>query len=293
MSDLDRFELFTYVAQAESLSHAAIQLGVTKASLSKQIKRLEADLKVDLFSRSGQRLHLTALGETLLKQSLRLKRELDDTRAICQSMVDEPEGELKVVAFRYFARKMIFPHLKAFLKRYPKLHLTIDISERVPNFEREQVDIALGFSLPVPNSEEIMQCSMGTTHYVLCASPEYFSQHGKPNHLEEIKNHQYICHTSRTHEPIKLKPGYKCSTQPYLLLNSVTSMIDCAREGLGLIQLPFYMLENLLKEGTLMSVLDEFQRTDEPIYYHYPKYRYVQPKVRRFIDFFLKKTIYR
>lgn len=291
MSELDRFEVFTYVAQAESLTHAADQLGITKASLSKQIKRLEAELKVDLFSRSGQRLHLTALGETLLKQCLRLKRELDDTRAICQSLIDEPEGDLRIVAFGYFARKLIFPHLKVFLKRYPKLRLTINISERVPNFEREQVDIALGFSLPVPNSEEIIQCSMGTTHYVLCASPEYFSQNGKPNHLEDIKNHQFICHTSRTHEPIKLKSGYKCFIESYLLLNSVTSMIDCAKEGLGLIQLPFYMLEDLLKSGELIDVLNEFQRTDEHIYYHYPKYRYVQPKVRRFIDFFLKKTV--
>ena len=59
MSDLDRFELFIYVAQSNSLTQAAAVVGITKASLSKQIKRLEEDLKVDLFTRHGQRLQLT------------------------------------------------------------------------------------------------------------------------------------------------------------------------------------------------------------------------------------------
>jgi LysR family carnitine catabolism transcriptional activator len=123
MSDLDRFELFIYVAQAKSLSHAAAQLKTTKASLSKQMKRLEAELAIDLFSRSGYRLSLTSYGETLLSQCLRLKRELDDTRSICQKFHEEPEGSLKIVAFTYFARKLIFPRLKFFLQRYSKLHL--------------------------------------------------------------------------------------------------------------------------------------------------------------------------
>lgn len=287
MSDLDRFELFTYVAQAESMTQAAIQLGMSKASLSKQIKRLEVDLKVDLFSRSGYRLGLTPQGEVLLRQSLRLKRELDDTRSICQQFHEEPGGILKVVAFGFFAKKLIFPRLKEFLQRYPKLHLTIDTSERIPNFEREQVDLSVGFSLPVPNSDEIVQCSMGTTDYVLCASPEYFDKNGKPEKLEDLKNHLYISHTSRTEGHIRLQPGLKLHLHPYLLVNSVTSMIECAKEGLGLIQLPMYMLQDLLNEGKLIGVLAKYQRTGVHIYYHYPKYRYVQPKVRKFIDFFL------
>ncbi len=286
MSDLDRFELFTYVAQASSLTQAAVILGMTKASLSKQIKRLEVDLKVDLFSRHGQRLHLTPQGKLLLEQCLRLKKELDDARSICQQFHEEPEGTLHVVAFEYFAKKLIFPQLKAFLQRYPKLQLYIDTSERIPNFEREQIDLAVGFSLPAP--ADIVRKRMTTTRYVLCGSAQYFKENDAPKNLNDLKNHFYIGHSSRTEVySIKLQPGYEMIITPHILLNRVTSMIECAKEGLGLVQLPLYMLQDLLDDGELIEVLKQYQAVDENVYYYYPKYRYAQPKVRKFIDFFL------
>ncbi len=284
MSDLDRFELFIYVAQAQSLTQAASLLGMTKASLSKQIKRLEADFQVDLFSRQGQRLHLTPQGSVLLQQCLRLKKELDDARSICQQFHEEPEGALHVVAFEYFAKQLIYPKLKNFLQRYPKLELFIDTSERIPHFEREQVDLAVGFSLPA--SLDVVRRKITDTRYVLCASSDYFAEKDKPKNLNDLKNHLYIGHSSRQ-EKLNLKPPYQLSLKPYLLLNSVVSMIECAKEGLGLIQLPLYLLEKLLIEGKLIEVLENYQATGVNVYYYYPKYRYVQPKIRKFIDFFL------
>jgi len=286
MSDLDRFELFTYVAQCNSLTHAASLLNVTKASLSKQIKRLEADLKVDLFSRYGQRLKLTEQGKVLLLQCLRLKKELDDARSICQQFIEEPEGILHIVAFEFFAKQLIFPKLNAFLHQYPKLELIIDISERIPNFEREQVDIAVGFSLPA--GMDIVRSKMATTRYILCASPEYFTEFGTVNTLKDIQNHRYIGHSSRPeNQIINLKPNYKLSIKPYLLLNSVSAMIECAKNGLGLIQLPSYLLDDYINRGELVEVLEPYQAINANVYYYYPKYRYVQPKVRKFVDYFL------
>ncbi|MFT6836220.1 MAG: DNA-binding transcriptional LysR family regulator [Francisellaceae bacterium] len=64
-------------------------------------------------------------------------------------------------------------------------------------------------------------------------------------------------------------------------------MIKCAKQGLGLIQLPIYMVEDLFNQRKLIAVLQEYQRTEEHVYYHYPKYRYVQPK--SLLIFFLCK----
>lgn len=286
MSDLDRFELFVQVAQAKSLSHAAISLGMTKASLSKQIKQLETEVKVDLFSRQGRQLKLTDQGRLLLAQCLRLKKELDNTRSLCQQLLDEPEGSLRIVAFEFFAKKLIFPHLKSFMKLHPKIQLFIDTSERIPDFEGEQVDLAVGFSLPAPL--DIVQKRIATTRYILCGSPEYFAKHGKPRQLKELESHYYIRHSGRPDEQaIKLKTGHQVFLRHYLTLNSVTSMIECAKQGIGLIQLPLYLLETALANGELVEILNAYQATNAHVYYYYPRYRHVQPKVRKFIDFFL------
>ena len=287
MSDLDKFEIFACVAQSNSLTHAAIKLKTTKASLSKHIKKLEQDYKIDLFTRSGQRLHLTQQGSLLLEQCNRLQKELDETRSICKQFQDEPEGILHITIFEYFANKILFPRMNEFLDRYPKLEMIIDVNERIPDFEKEKIDLAVGFSLPPPN-ETIIQKSMSKTRYVLCASPEYFNKYGIPKTLQDVLNHRYICHESRVgFQAIKLNLTYKLTIKPYIILNRVTSMIECAKVGIGLIQLPIYMVQHLLDNGDLIEILQEYQAIDTNVYYYYPKFRYTQPKVRKFIDYFL------
>lgn len=174
-------------------------------------------------------------------------------------------------------------------RRYPDISLTLSTHERIPDFHKEQVDLALGYSLPTPNSDDIVRRSMGTTYYVLCGTPQYFDKYGIPATLEALKTHRYISHTSRVgiEHALKLKTGHQLALTPTLSINRVTTMIDAALANLGLIQLPIYMLEDHLKNGTLVSVLPEYQRHDEHIYFYYPKYRFTQPKVRAFIDFFL------
>ncbi len=289
MADLDRFELFTRVAEIGSITHAAEQLRMTKASLSKQIQRLEADLNINLFLRHKQRLHLTPEGQTLLFQCKRLCKELENTRDLCQAFHEEPTGTLHIVVFTYFAQRLIYPKLKGFLQLYPKLKLIIDPTEKVPDFTREQIDIAVGFSLPVPNPGEVIQKRILTTRYVLCASPGYFKLYGQPKHLKDLAHHRYIGHTERIGEyTIRLKPQYSLQLQPYLLASSVSAMIECAKQGLGLIQLPLYVLEEYLNTGELIEVLSEYQADNAYVFYHYPKYAHPQPKIRKFIDYFLK-----
>lgn len=289
MSDLDRFELFSLVAELGTITLAADKLGIAKASLSKQIQRLELDLNLNLFMRHKQRLHLTEEGKMLLSQCKRLCRELENTRNLCQEFHNEPTGTLHVVVFSYFSKHLIYPKLKAFLHQYPKLQLIIDSTEKIPNFEKEQIDIAVGFSLPVPNPGEVIQKRMMKTKYILCASPEYFKLHGTPQTLKDLYHHQYISHTERTGNYIlKLKPEYSLQLKPYLLVNSVTAMIECAINDLGLIQLPLYVLKEYLDQGELIEVLPEYQLSDCNVYYHYPVFAHPQPKLQRFIEFFLK-----
>lgn len=288
MIDQSRFEVFTYVAELGGITAAAKHLGLSKASLSKQIKLLEQQFKITLFKRVKQRLKLTPQGEVLFKQCLKLRKNLDEARNICTSFHEEPEGQLHVVAFPYFSQKLIIPKLKSFLSQYPKLMLHLDTTEAVPDFMRQSVDLAVGFSLPVPNPNEVIQKRIATTHYVLCASPQYFNEYGKPNSIEELLTHDYIEHGSRLgYGGPRFKTMPSITLKPKIIVNTVESMISCAKESLGLIQLPYYMVDKLLETGVLESVLDAEQAENAYVYYHYPKLSHMQAKVRKFIEHFL------
>lgn len=131
---------------------------------------------------------------------------------------------------------------------------------------------------------------MMTTRYVLCASPSYFAKHGTPKNLQALYEHFYIGHSSRPEDlTINLRVPHTMILKPNLLLNSVSSMIECAKQGIGIIQLPLYLVDESLKNGQLIEILEENQAINANVYYYYPKYRYIQPKVRKFIDFFLNE----
>ncbi len=286
MTDLKRFELFTIVAKLGSLTKAASSLSINKAALSKQIKKLEQELSVDLFSRKGQRLSLTHEGDVLLQQCLKLQLEIDNTRALCSEFFSAPKGDLHVVILDYFAKKFIYPHLAAFKQQYPEVNLFFDVSERIPDFENEVADLAVGFFLVAP--ENLIQRRMYSTRYVMCSAKSYFDSHGIPEKLEDLMNHIYIGHASRdeicsTH----LQPGYHLKLKPSIIFNNVSGMIASAKLGIGIVQLPLYLVENEITSGQLIEVLTDYQLQDAPVFYFYPKYRHSQPKVRCFIDFFL------
>jgi DNA-binding transcriptional LysR family regulator len=288
MSDLDRFEVFSYVVERGSLTQAAEHLGCTKAAVSKQIKRLEADFSINLFTRHKQRLHLTPEGEQLYQQCLRLRKELQAARNMCENLHAEPAGEMHVVVFQYFAKRLVFPRLREFLARYPKLRLRIGTTEKVPDFSQKSVDLVMGFSLLPPNIDETIQKKMMTTRYVLCATPTYFEQYGKPKQLSDLDQHRYLCHTSRSvQHAIRLKPNQHYALTPYLWLNCVTSIIECALQHIGIVQLPLYMVDNYLRSGELVEVLTECQANADSVFCYYPKSVHMQPKIKAFMEFFL------
>lgn len=292
MTDLSPFELFVEVVDHGGITPAAKHLGVSKAALSKQIKQLQQHYGITLFVKSKQRLQITPEGERLLAQCRRLKREMEDARTICRGLHDEPQGKLHVVAFPYFAEHWVFPKLREFLQRYPKIDMQIDTTEKIPNFYQDQIDISMGYSLPVSEPDDIIQRRMATARYQIVASPDYFARHGKPERIEDLYQHQYIEHTGRmANRSLKLITPAPMILTPSLWVNTVSSMLACARQGLGLVQLPEYVLERDIRVGSLVEVLSEMQLHDAGVYFHYPKLGNMQPKVRRFIEFFIESHL--
>lgn len=288
MINADLFEIFSIVAHTQSITEAARRLAVSKTAVSLQIKKLEQQIGSDLFIRANQRIQLTENGMLLFQQCKRLQKELDETRLMCKQFLDYPEGVLRVSVFEHFANKLIFPYVALFSEKFPKIRLAITVSEDIPDFSNGDIDIAIGFASP-PDDEDLIQRSLCKTNYVLCGSPKLFQQHGYPHELSEIQKYKYICHENRivSNQIIKLKKGLELDIKPYLVLNKVSAMLECALNAIGLVQIPYYIAKSYLDSGELHEIFPEYQATDKDIYYFYSKFRYVEPKVRSFIDFFL------
>jgi DNA-binding transcriptional LysR family regulator len=292
MRKLAHLETFIKVVEANSLALAAKRLGLSAAAISKQISALENDLKMILLSRTTRRLELTELGRVYYEHCKGVMKKIDDLDGVMNSLQQEPSGELTVLSSRYFADHCIVPHLQEFFAKYPKITLDLIIIGRASDLSREDIDLFFGITHAAP--PEATQQEIAKGHFSLCASPSYLKQYGIPKTPQDLSHHRFITYSVRQScHRLSFNNGSEIYLNPLLRVSDTKMMISCALQGLGFIKLHHLESEKHLSEGTLIEILAEFREPPQPIYLGYFQDRYLQPKVRYFIEFYqgkLKKT---
>ena len=137
--------LRTFEAAARHLSftRAADELGVTPGAVSVQVRAIEDALGVRLFWRTSRSVRLTGAGETVLRAA----REALDVVARAVEQVGPAGGRrvLTVSVGMSFAAKWLVPRLDRFRRLHPGVDVRLDVTERLADFAREEVDVAIRF----------------------------------------------------------------------------------------------------------------------------------------------------
>lgn len=269
---------FMLVVENESFALAAKKLGMTKPAISKHISKLETIVGLQLLIRTTRRMSLTDAGAQFYEQCKQILKEIEEAQDILSEIHKEPKGRLKVVCARYFAKKYLIPHLDKFLRAYPSITLDLELAERMPDLEKEGVDIVIGMSQSAEGNT--IQKRIMTTRYMFTASPKYLKKHGLPKHPKDLLKHHYITHAMRKPEMIS----------PYLHINDVETMVELAVKGLGIIKTHAYMVEDAVAKGKLVEILADYSKEEVPIYVAYPQRRILSRKIRVFIDFIQSET---
>ncbi len=140
---------FLSVARGGSLRAAAEDMGATHATVDRHLRSLEAAYGVRLFDRTPRGLVLTQAGETLLPQAEEAEASVIAARRRLQGLDREASGRIRLTMPPAFAFDIIAPILGAFAAQYPAIELDIDLSNRIQNLARAEVDVSIrvGFSV--------------------------------------------------------------------------------------------------------------------------------------------------
>lgn len=288
MGKLEHIETFVKVVEANSLALAAKRLGLSAAAISKQISALECELKVHLLARTTRRLELTELGHVYYQQCKGVMRKVDDLDEMIHSQQIEPSGELSVLSSRYFADHYVIPHLPEFFAKYPKITLDLTLIGRASDLSRDDIDLFFGITHAVPG--EVVQQEIAQGAFSLCASPSYLQEYGVPQKPQDLAHHRFVTYSVRSScQRLCFNNEQEIYLYPLLRVSDMQMMISCALEGLGFIKLHSLEAQSHLDAGTLVEILPGFQEAPQPIYLTYFRHRYLQPKVRHFIEFYLEK----
>ncbi|MCH8926145.1 MAG: LysR family transcriptional regulator, partial [Proteobacteria bacterium] len=142
---LNALRAFEAAARHLSFTKAAEELYVTQAAISHQVKALEAALDLQLFRRLNRRLMLTDAGQLYLPALTEAFDAIDTASARLRA--DENAGRLVVSVANSLAAKWLLPRLPRFRDRHPEIEVEISAADRLVDFGRDNVDMALRYGL--------------------------------------------------------------------------------------------------------------------------------------------------
>ena len=273
--DWDKYKLFYYVAKAGSFTAAAETLNISQSAISRSIQLLEHGLKIRLFERLSRGLALTKQGESLLDATENAFEAFARAEMLMLEEEEEPQGTLKVATTMAIATVWLMPHIRDFLRSYPKIRLSVIGNDEELDLKTRQADVSIRPF--IENHPELIQDQICVFHLKLYASKEYLEEYGTPQKLSELDNHKLIVFGYDAKNPYNdinwpLKLGMPRGTlrEPYLCINSSAGMRQAAEDGHGIIALAGEF-PGLEKSG-LIEVFPEEDKPSIPIYYVYPEH---------------------
>lgn len=288
---LGSIEQFCKAAELGNFTSAAEQLGLTPASVSRSISRLEKRLGVQLFVRTTRNVRLTNEGQHFWQQCRLALDQIAEAELTVSGQQKTPTGPLRISVGSIYAHHRLFPLLTAFRALYPHIQLEISVSNKVVDFIAEGCDLAIRVGV-LPDSQLIAQkiedASLG-----IFASPEYLSKNGVPKSLEDLQSHdciQFIFPTTGRPMPWILKDlnGHDieiASDSNLRVYEDANACISWCLAGGGLVQTYHFLAKDEVKNGRLVEVLQQYSGRSRQFSIIYPANRYLSSKVRAFSSF--------
>jgi DNA-binding transcriptional LysR family regulator len=256
MLDLALFGTFRRVAETGNFSVTARELRMTVSAVSRQIKRLEEALGVQLFSRTPRSLSLTEAGTRLYEHCARGLADLDLGVELVTRLGHQPQGLLRIASTPFFGRVHLMPAILLFSADYPRVSIDFSLRHLDAGFHESKVDILVRAGKM--HGSDLQHEELAPMQHVICAAPDYLAHHGTPAHPKDLSRHNCL---RSTHPPPRYEwPFMHGSHKEYVPVSgsfcadSVEALRTAALGGLGIARLPNYVVGPDIRAGRLVAL---------------------------------------
>lgn len=287
-SRLQGISVFVQAVDTGSFTAAAERLGVTKSAVGKSVATLEQRLGVRLLERTTRRLSLTEEGADFYQSCIRVLTELDEAEARAASRRREVAGTLRISVPVSFGRRWVMPLLLKITKQHPQLRLDVRFSDRAVDLLEEGIDMVVRLGEP-GNSAFLSSRCLGHQRLLTCASPAYLAERGSPACVADLIDHDCLTFAGVGGTVPWLVPGETGGTtnleiEGRHIISDGEALRAAALDGLGIAQLPTWLVADELRNGALIAVLAPQGVQGTPIQAMWPVTRDLAPKLRVSVD---------
>ncbi|WP_020693859.1 LysR family transcriptional regulator [Noviherbaspirillum massiliense] len=284
---LEDLRLFCIVVRKQSFAASALELGVSKAFVSKRIALLEASLQVKLLHRTTRSVSLTENGDIVQQWAQRILEDVDQMAEAVSSAKLTPRGLLRVCTSSGFGRNRVSPAISAFALKYPSLEIQLELLDRPVDLIGEgfHLDIRIG----EVHESNLIAKRIAPNARVLCASPAYLKKHGTPKALADLVSHRCIVIRERDQDFGRWKLSGPDGTETVrvggpLSANNGELVHRWAIDGHGIILRSIWDVGPSLENGDLVRVLPQY-RQEADVWAVYPSRLSSSAKVRVCVQF--------
>jgi DNA-binding transcriptional LysR family regulator len=289
---MEDIEAFLAVVEAGSQTAAARQLGRSLQSVNRSLASLERSVGVELVRRTTRQSLATEAGLAFYRRVKPAFAEISEARLEAANRRVEPSGLLRIASPVVFGATYVVPAIAEFFARYPQIETDLKLSDRPVDVVGDGFDLAVRIR-ELPDSS-LRARRLGELRTVVYGAPSYFARHGRPNHPEDLASDQCVMRSTghgetetwRLRVDGRIK---KVGVSGCFKTDDTVAAHAAAHHGLGIGYGPFWQIRDLVDEGALEVILDDFEPPPIPIYAVFPPSGMPPAKTRSFVDLLAEK----
>jgi DNA-binding transcriptional LysR family regulator len=263
LMEIEELQTFVEVADAGGVTAAARRLGVSKSIVSRRLVRLEAELGVQLVSRTTRGAALTEAGLTFRDHAAKAIAEIDLAKETIMP-AGELRGRLRVAAPLSFGPTHFAPILAQLAERHPELHVHASYTDRHVDLITEGFDCAIRVGKLTDSN--LIARKIGPLHAKYVATPAYIERHGSPQTPQELVTHQALMQGTETWLALDGDKVIAIRPQGRFKADNGVALVAAALTGIGVAVLPVDLIQEHLDSGALVEVMPRYPVPEHGIF---------------------------
>lgn len=289
MYGIDDLETFVQVAKAQGITPAAKTLGISPATTSHRITKLEKALNFSLFYRNSRNFALTEEGQVFLERVEVILEQLQQAEIEASGRPQSIRGHLRVTLSPWILDRFIMPSLSEFRARHPDLTIEFLTDDHFVPLVEAKVDCAIRIGNLADSS--LIAARVCDNDRLICASPDLLERVGVPVSISDLEKAPWACLPWQTKHGFRNESGqvFQLTFERNVLVSSSDMLTSAAVNGLGFAIKSRLAIEQELAEGKLIEVLPgTLSPSDAPIWFVTTQVGRVGCKITAFKEFVLR-----
>ena len=284
--DISDLKLLAVAEELGGLSAAARQLGIPKASATRQLQRLEAVVGQSLARRNGRKFSISEAGRALLLEARPAVEAIDNAVSALRESGAALSGTLRIAAPFSIGCTVLADALPDFMRAHPGVRVSLDLGSRRVDLLADEADVAV--RVGAHGSDHLVVRPLYTDRVILCAAPRYLAGIAAPTSAKALARYRLLdlrgAPATRDLELTRRGKSVVVRITPVFSVNDPAPLRRIAEAGGGIAVMPRSYVEDALTSGALVEVLPGWSLRTTTINAVYRADRGRSRNVRAFVD---------